>query len=894
MNANMKLLLWVILAFYCLFNQACCVKVLKFTDNRADDTGAKIIPSSTQNINLTDFTFCFDVFVTLVRKFNFLNSGSEDLMIQVPDTLDSFDIKFKGIWYIAYNDLVEPYNWGTFCLSYNTKDESITVAYKGILIFSKKDPLILGTRGLSSAFIPSLILGEKKSPYTMDGLITNFRMWSKPLGQMQLITISKCDGPLSKPVTGKPDLVDWETAKWDLGGVVTEQTSDVFPCDKVDKDVFNVLMPTAAENYFYAVETCVALGGIIPLPRNSEEVDLLQKIAERFIDKSTCYDYLWMPIRQSELDETAWYTEEEYEEETSPAWLEWQPGQPNGQDRQTCTGISVSGGNLLYDLPCTETSYCYMCRFEDITFFKFRGLCENLEDEMDQRYLIDTEVMVNSLEQGIVFTGYKRSRIMLDKTLNRWKVTSLFDEIPIITLAFEKDLPTGVTTWDIPDRICGDSQTERKLFLNSCNKTEFACHDGDCVPISHRCNGENDCNDETDEQRCQTLYWEDGNKDAYSEDIPPGPLNDDISKKLPVFVSAVVYALIDIKELEGIWQCKVEFELTWYDQRLFMQNLKDNDNLNILTEDERPEIWIPEVIFDNNDKSERMVLDENTLLIVNKIEEEGFPSSQRELDAAEIFLGELNPLLYRRTYSTKFDCSFNLRSYPFDTQECAMILKVPKYHADLVELVANNISYTGPTLLAQFEVVKTTLSNSKHPKFIMLFRRRYTYSLVSVYIPSMCLLLITVLTGFINNSHFEANIMVHLTTMLVMYTLFQAISISLPQTAYLKLLDVWLFFGLILPFIGFCLEVCEELIVSREEDNAEEHQMKSIRVSSARASVHPEKFSESEDTKGRLSPKRRLVQFLARVVLPILTIAFTLIYLIVCIYSYNNPTLEFD
>ena len=110
----------------------------------------------------------------------------------------------------------------------------------------------------------------------------------------------------------------------------------------------------------------------------------------------------------------------------------------------------------------------------------------------------------------------------------------------------------------------------------------------------------------------------------------------------------------------------------------------------------------------------------------------------------------------------------------------------------------------------------------------------------------------------------------------------------------MKLLDVWLFFGLILPFIGFCLEVCEELIVSREEDNAEEHQMKSIRVSSARASVHPEKFSESEDTKGRLSPKRRLVQFLARVVLPILTIAFTLIYLIVCIYSYNNPTLEFD
>ena len=249
-----------------------------------------------------------------------------------------------------------------------------------------------------------------------------------------------------------------------------------------------------------------------------------------------------------------------------------------------------------------------------------------------------------------------------------------------------------------------------------------------------------------------------------------------------MYVSATVLALISIKELEGIWQSKVVFETTWYDQRLFMQNLKDNDNLNILTEDERPEIWIPEIIFANNDKSERMILDENALLIVNKEEKEGFPSSQRELDAAEIFLGELNPMVYRRAYSTKFDCSFNLRSYPFDTQECAMQLEVPQYHQDLVELIARNVSYTGPTELSQFEVVKTTLANKDgQALFIMIFRRRYTYQLVSVYIPSLSLLAITLLAGFIDISHFEATIMVHLTTMLVMYTLFQAISISLPQ-----------------------------------------------------------------------------------------------------------------
>ena len=40
----------------------------------------------------------------------------------------------------------------------------------------------------------------------------------------------------------------------------------------------------------------------------------------------------------------------------------------------------------------------------------------------------------------------------------------------------------------------------------------------------------------------------------------------------------------------------------------------------------------------------------------------------------------------------------------------------------------------------------------------------------------------------------------------------QAVSVSLPQTAYLKLIDIWLFFGLILPFVGFCLSVAQDAV----------------------------------------------------------------------------------
>ena len=220
------------------------MKILRFTDNREDNTGAKIIARPGQNVQVTDITFCLDVFVTLIRSFRILSSkGLDDLEVEIPESLDSIHVKFKGIWYLAYNNLVEPYNWGTFCFSYDTLDESVTLAYKGIIILTKKDPVILGTRSLSKTFISSLILGEKESPSTMDGLITNFRKWSQAFNQNQLIVISTCDGPMKEPVTEEPDLLNWETDKWDLGGVITEQTAELYPCEKVDKDVSDVLMP---------------------------------------------------------------------------------------------------------------------------------------------------------------------------------------------------------------------------------------------------------------------------------------------------------------------------------------------------------------------------------------------------------------------------------------------------------------------------------------------------------------------------------------------------------------------------------------------------------------------------------------------------------------------------
>ena len=58
--------------------------------------------------------------------------------------------------------------------------------------------------------------------------------------------------------------------------------------------------------------------------------------------------------------------------------------------------------------------------------------------------------------------------------------------------------------------------------------------------------------------------------------------------------------------------------------------------------------------------------------------------------------------------------------------------------------------------------------------------------------------------------------MVALTTMLVVYTLHQSISSTLPPTAYLKMIDIWLFGGLIVPFIIIGILISFDYLVIKE------------------------------------------------------------------------------
>ena len=67
------------------------------------------------------------------------------------------------------------------------------------------------------------------------------------------------------------------------------------------------------------------------------------------------------------------------------------------------------------------------------------------------------------------------------------------------------------------------------------------------------------------------------------------------------------------------------------------------------------------------------------------------------------------------------------------------------------------------------------------------------------------------ITLFFKKQDLDLAIGLVLTIMLVMYTMYQSISQTLPATAYLKFIDIWLMFCLLVPFFVFVVQVFSKI-----------------------------------------------------------------------------------
>ena len=82
----------------------------------------------------------------------------------------------------------------------------------------------------------------------------------------------------------------------------------------------------------------------------------------------------------------------------------------------------------------------------------------------------------------------------------------------------------------------------------------------------------------------------------------------------------------------------------------------------------------------------------------------------------------------------------------------------------------------------------------------IVLKRRLMNELLTTYLPTILILIIVYITNFFKTFFFEAVVTVNLTALLVLTTHFVSVSGSLPPTAYVKMVDLWLIFAQMIPF----------------------------------------------------------------------------------------------
>ena len=122
-----------------------------------------------------------------------------------------------------------------------------------------------------------------------------------------------------------------------------------------------------------------------------------------------------------------------------------------------------------------------------------------------------------------------------------------------------------------------------------------------------------------------------------------------------------------------------------------------------------------------------------------------------------------------------------------------------------------------PTTLGSYTV--TNCSVTETPQRISLvinLTRLYGSYWMSIFIPSICLVVAAELTLFIDDQNFKAAITVSLTANLVMYTLYRGVQAQLPDASSMKLIDIWLLHGLLMPMVVFVILTTNNLISSHK------------------------------------------------------------------------------
>ena len=211
-----------------------------------------------------------------------------------------------------------------------------------------------------------------------------------------------------------------------------------------------------------------------------------------------------------------------------------------------------------------------------------------------------------------------------------------------------------------------------------------------------------------------------------------------IKKEIAIAIN--ITRLEKIEVILSTFTAHLSLEMEWSDSRLRWQDLKGDQSLNFLNPQERHSIWFPIIYFENTENKVEVPNDEKSKLLVKRNSK--IPDvNEKELIKRAYFQGAKNPLIYSREFHLKLKCDFKLRYFPFDKQECYIIINAGYKTRNFVHLSKDSLTFSGEEELATFDIIECEFENGPFIKVKIVLKRRVSNFIIKVYIPSIFIMI---------------------------------------------------------------------------------------------------------------------------------------------------------
>jgi hypothetical protein len=703
--------------------------------------------------------------------------------------------------------LVFPHQWSRTCLALDTASGRLVWVVDGELV---EERIVESLSGRPANLTGRLLLGAARTAAgwgSYSHRVSELAVHASALSQARMEALTR---PGVAECLTPGDYLAWEAADWQLVGRATlERVAGDEPCAPEPR--VNVYMAKFS-SMAACMQHCRKLKGRAPSVVDAEDWSVLQTFIEQELYGRGHSQELWLAI-SDEAEEGVW--RDHYTGEVMRHPGPFTGSGPNGGARENCA-VQISATSWV-DWFCDATFVKCTCSRTVRPYLRLRGLCP--QSALDSLFLPRNR---REDMRKLVYVSNLETQIEYNETQSKWILT-MSKETAIGSS--EASLPSfglGKHVWTLEkdSYACGKGEPyTMQLKLTGCTEGEFTCSDGQCIRMEERCDQIPDCGDRSDEEDCRLLMLE----ESYNKKVPPittVSTTDRTIIPVPVNISIVLMKIVSLQEVSHTIEFQFGIRLEWNENRALFHNLKPDNSLNAMSDSDIGQLWLPYVVYDNTDMKEAVQLQEGVVDTTMTVTKQGnFTRSGLDvLDEIEIFQGGDNKVTMNQMYTKRFQCEYLLHRYPFDIQKCAIEMNVRALDLKTVMLNPNDIMMNEKKELTMYIINEWKLvyrdedNKKKGIKMEIVLKRRITNELLTTYLPSALLILITYATTFFRTYYFEATVTVNLTTMLVMTTIFIAVMDKLPSTAYIKMVDVWLIFGQLIPFIEVVLVTLMEYL----------------------------------------------------------------------------------